>query len=96
MDTPSRACLGSVNLKTGVIPVSKAAATLSELIKRAQQNEPIIVTQNGYPAAAILDIDSYTTLRELAEKYLISQDIADPSSADQPDPPMEREANGDI
>jgi prevent-host-death family protein len=84
--------LGSVNLKTGVIPVSKAAATLSELIKRTHHQEHIVVTQNGYPSAVIIDIDTYTTLQELARKYLDSLDV-DASPSDTPSAPSQQKVS---
>jgi prevent-host-death family protein len=66
-DIPNEALLTSLNLKTGFVPISKAAASLSELIKRTSEQEPIVVTQNGYPKAVIIDIDAYTTIASLLE-----------------------------
>ncbi|NTW97515.1 MAG: type II toxin-antitoxin system Phd/YefM family antitoxin, partial [Oscillochloris sp.] len=38
-----------VDLKQGVVPISKAASSLAALIKRSRaQHQPIIVTQKGY------------------------------------------------
>jgi prevent-host-death family protein len=65
-----RSSLPSIDLLKGVIPISRASATLSEIIKRARENsQAIVVTQNGYPSAVIMDIDTYAFLRTLAEKY---------------------------
>lgn len=57
-----------VDLEKGVVPISKAASALAALIKQARStNQPIIVTQKGYPAGVLLGIELYTALRELAE-----------------------------
>lgn len=63
--------IGEIDLQEGVIPVTKAAATLSDLIKRARlSHQPIVVTQNGYATGVILDIESFTQMRWLAEQQL--------------------------
>ncbi len=60
-----------VDLKQGVVPISKAASSLAALIKRSRANhQPIIVTQKGYPTGVILDVDLFTALRELADLHL--------------------------
>lgn len=60
-----------VDLKQGVVPISKAASSLAALIKRTRTNhQPIIVTQKGYPTGVILDIELFTALRELADLHL--------------------------
>lgn len=59
-----------VDLKQGVVPISKAASSLAALIKRSRsQHQPIIVTQKGYPTGVILDVELFTALRELAERH---------------------------
>jgi prevent-host-death family protein len=60
-----------VDLKQGVVPISKAASSLAALIKRSRANhQPIIVTQKGYPTGVILDVELFTALRELADIHL--------------------------
>lgn len=60
-----------VDLKQGVVPISKAASSLAALIKRSRANhQPIIVTQKGYPTGVILDVELFTALRNLAEDQL--------------------------
>lgn len=60
-----------IDLKLGVVPISKAASALAALIKRARvHHTPIIVTQKGYPTGVLLDIDTFTALRELAERAM--------------------------
>ena len=73
-----RPAWSDVDLKEGVVPITRAVAGLAELIKRAQvRRHPIIITQNGYPTAVLLDIDTFTMLRDLAERQLASE--ADPA-----------------
>jgi prevent-host-death family protein len=54
-----------------VVPISKAASSLAALIKRSRtKHQPIIVTQKGYPAGVIVDIELFTALRQLADRDL--------------------------
>jgi prevent-host-death family protein len=58
-----------VDLKQGVVPISKAASSLAALIKRSRaQHQPIIVTQKGYPTGVIIDVELFSALRALAEQ----------------------------
>jgi prevent-host-death family protein len=58
-----------VDLKSGVVPISKAASSLAALIKRSRANhQPIIVTQKGYPTGVILDVEVFEALRDLARR----------------------------
>lgn len=60
-----------VDLEHGVVPISRAASSLAALIKRSRANhQPIIVTQKGYPAGVLLDIELFTALRQLADIHL--------------------------
>jgi prevent-host-death family protein len=57
-----------IDLKQGVIPISKAASALAALIARARSTgAPIVVTQKGFPTAVILSVDSYLNLCAVAE-----------------------------
>lgn len=68
-----------VDLKQGVVPISKAASSLAALIKRSRANhQPIIVTQKGYPTGVILDVELFTALRQLAELHLREQEQEPP------------------
>ena len=72
-----------VDLKAGVVPISKAASALASLLKRARERrQPIIVTQKGYPTGILLDIETYTALRDLA---LVHQRADEASPADEPE-----------
>jgi prevent-host-death family protein len=59
-----------IDLQQGVVPISKAAASLAALIKRSRsQHQPIIVTQKGYPTGVILDVELFSALRQLADLH---------------------------
>lgn len=58
----------SVDLKSGIVPISKAASSLASLLKRARERrQPIVITQKGYPTAVLLPIELYDQLRERAK-----------------------------
>jgi prevent-host-death family protein len=58
-----------IDLKHGVVPVSKAGSALASLIKRASENrQPIIITQKGYPRGVLVDIDLFMELQQLAKE----------------------------
>lgn len=62
------ASIGEVSLEEGgVIPVTKATANLAEIMKNSD-NRPIIVTQNGVPIGAVLGLELFAELRELARR----------------------------
>lgn len=66
-----RPLLGEIDLKSGVLPITKVVPILAELIKRTRiNNEHIVITQNGVPAAILMSVESYTQMRELAESQL--------------------------
>lgn len=55
-----------IDLERGVIPISRAAASLAALIKRARaEGQPIIITQKGYPSGVLLGIELFTALQAL-------------------------------
>nr|WP_044200739.1 type II toxin-antitoxin system prevent-host-death family antitoxin [Oscillochloris trichoides] len=52
-----------VDLEHGVVPISRAASALAALIKRSRSNQqPIVITQKGYPSGVLLGIEIYTEL----------------------------------
>ena len=52
-----------IDLRTGVVPISRAASSLAALLKRcAATSGPIVVTQNGYPTGVLRSIDDYRAL----------------------------------
>lgn len=64
--TPEQPSL-DVDLNGGMVPISKAASSLAALLKRARElQQPIIVTQKGYPSGVLLSVELYELLRERA------------------------------
>jgi len=61
----------AIDLQHGVVPISKAASSLAALLKRSRAaQQPIIVTQKGYPTGVLLDIELFVALRQLADLHL--------------------------
>jgi prevent-host-death family protein len=57
-----------VDLKRGVVPISKAASSLAALIKRASSTgQPVIVTQKGYPTGVILPVEVFAALKQIVD-----------------------------
>ncbi|NNJ12313.1 type II toxin-antitoxin system Phd/YefM family antitoxin [Chloroflexales bacterium ZM16-3] len=60
----------SIDLQHGVVPISRAASSLAALIKRSRADQqPIIITQKGYPSGVLLGIELYTKLQTMAEAH---------------------------
>lgn len=78
----------AIDLQQGVLPISAAAAHLAALIKQARSTgQPIIITQKGYPSGVILGVETFTALRELAERVEAEEEpIALPYSLHLPHP----------
>lgn len=56
-----------IDLKDGVVPVSKGAASLAALIRRSRQlKKPVVITQRGYPSGVLLSVELFHELRERA------------------------------
>lgn len=61
----------AIDLQHGVVPISKAASSLAALLKRSRATQqPIIVTQKGYPTGVLLDSELFVALRHLANLQL--------------------------
>ena len=57
-----------ISLENGpIIPVTKAAANLAGTV---QQENPTIITQNGYGVGVVMSIEMFRQLRELAREGL--------------------------
>lgn len=57
-----------IDLKRGVVPISKAASSLAALIKQAGRDQaPVVITQKGYPTGVLLSVDDYLSLKAAAE-----------------------------
>ena len=68
----------------GVVPVSRAAATLSELVRSVRtRRQPILVTHQGYGAAVLIDAETFKELKDLAEQA--ARQNSDIESADDDD-----------
>lgn len=81
-----------VDLEGGVVPISKAASSLAMLLKRARERrQPIIVTQKGYPAGVLLDVELYTALRALAEEAAAGDASQEEQAAGAPGAPSDLE-----
>jgi prevent-host-death family protein len=66
-----------IDLRRGVVPISKAASSIAAMIKRAQQERhPIVITQKGYPAAVLLTVDDYLALQAAAEGRALADDVS--------------------
>lgn len=70
--------IGEVSLEEGgVIPVTRAAASLAEVMHKSQ-TRPTVVTQNGVPIGVIMEINSFLEMRALARQqlaYLATQEV---------------------
>jgi prevent-host-death family protein len=70
----------SIDLEHGVVPISRAASSLAALIKRSRTNQqPIIITQKGYPSGVLMGIELFSKLQDLAEQQRSSGDTASSS-----------------
>lgn len=59
--------VNDVDLHTGVIPVSKAASSLAQIITQTQGTRtPVVITQRGYPVAVLVGVAEFTLLCEYA------------------------------
>lgn len=56
-----------IDLRDGVVPVSKGAASLAALIRHSRQHKkPVVITQRGYPSGVLLSVELFQELRERA------------------------------
>ncbi|MEI7645246.1 MAG: type II toxin-antitoxin system Phd/YefM family antitoxin [Chloroflexales bacterium] len=75
----------SIDLEHGVVPISRAASSLATLIKRSRTNQqPMIITQKGYPTGVLLGIELFSKLQELAERQRSTDNTSVPSNSDLP------------
>jgi len=67
------------------VPISKAASSLAALIKRSRANQqPIIITQKGYPSGVLLWIELFSKLQELADRQRSAEGAVAPNTSDTP------------
>ncbi len=56
-----------VNLVHGVVPISKAASSLAQLLRLAGTEKcPVVITQKGYPSGVLMTIEQFQSLRDQA------------------------------
>jgi prevent-host-death family protein len=56
------------DLRTGVVPISKAASSIAALIKQANATRrPIVVTQKGRPEGVLISVELFELLRQLVQ-----------------------------
>jgi prevent-host-death family protein len=73
----------SIDLEHGVVPISKVASSLAALIKRARASQqPIIITQKGYPSGVLLGIELFSKLQQLAEQQRSADSPPSPDTAE--------------
>ncbi|WP_129629604.1 type II toxin-antitoxin system prevent-host-death family antitoxin [Candidatus Oscillochloris fontis] len=70
-----------VDLEHGVVPISRAASALAALIKRSRSNQqPIVITQKGYPSGVLLGIEIYTELIQYVTKESLDLSMIEEST----------------
>ncbi|MBX0330010.1 type II toxin-antitoxin system Phd/YefM family antitoxin [Oscillochloris sp. ZM17-4] len=73
-----------VDLRRGVVPISKAASSLAALIKRASATgRPVIVTQKGYPTGVLLPIELFSALKALVTGESDADSLPVPKTIDE-------------
>ena len=74
------------DLRTNVVPISKAASSLAALIKRATAGRcPILITQKGYPQGVLISVELYALLCRLTG----AQSPADADTGTNQSPPAQ-------
>jgi prevent-host-death family protein len=67
------------------LSVRDARAHLAEVITRAQNGTPTVITRSGQPVAAVVPIEDYNALEDAIDRYFAKQ--ADRDRAENPDAP---------
>jgi prevent-host-death family protein len=65
--------------------VRDARAHLADVITRAQNRSPTVITRNGEPVAAVVPIEDYNVLEDAIDRYFARE--ADRDLAENPDAP---------
>ena len=63
--------------------VRDARARLAEVISRAQNGSPTVITRNGAPVAAVVPIEDFNVLEDAVDRYFARE--ADRDLAENPD-----------
>lgn len=67
----------------GKMSVRDARAHLAEVITRAQNGSPTVITRHGAPVAAVVPIEDFTVLEDAIDRYFSRE--ADRDLAENPD-----------
>lgn len=67
----------------GQLSVRDARAHLAEVITRAQEGTPTIITRNGEAVAAVVPIEDFNALEDAIDRYFASE--ADRDLTENPD-----------
>ena len=77
--------LGSMDDSHVQLSVRDARAHLAEVITRAQDGTPTIITRNGQAVAAVVPIEDFNALEDAIDRYFARE--ADRDLAENPDAP---------
>jgi prevent-host-death family protein len=69
----------------GQLSVRDARAHFAEVITRAQNGTPTVITRNGQPVAAVIPIEDFDALEDAIDRYFARE--ADRDLAENPDAP---------
>jgi prevent-host-death family protein len=75
----------SMDDSDGRLSVRDARAHFAEVITRAQNGTPTVVTRNGQPVAAVIPIEDFEALEDAIDRYFARE--ADRDLAENPDAP---------
>jgi prevent-host-death family protein len=67
------------------LSVRDARAHFADVITRAQNGTPTVITRNGQPVAAVIPIEDFDALEDAIDRYFARE--ADRDLADNPDAP---------
>ena len=68
-----------INVSKGIVPVGEFKINASKIIKEiANSDEPLVITQNGRPAAVLISPAAFQEMRERHEFYrAVAEGVAD-------------------
>ncbi len=72
-----------VNDDDSSVSVRDARAHLAEVITRAQNGSPTVITRNGLPVAAVVPIEDFNVLEDAIDRYFARE--ADRDLAEHPE-----------
>ena len=68
-----------INVTDGIVPLGEFKSKASRIIRDlADSDEPLVITQNGRPAAVLMSPSAFQELRETREFYrVVAEGVAD-------------------